>query len=279
MPGTESFIQTLQRGPLHELVALLDAEPRRMNTFLSEPAPHGDEQWMPMHHAARAGHVAGVEALLERGVHPDCRTRFATPMHARQTPLHLAAAAGHAEVVQRLLEAGAEVEVCDAQQRSPLWLAARHGHAAVVTQLARRGAAVDARDTQQRTPLHAALLPPISPTAAKDLFPGREFALPQGLDILVSGSTSSETTPAFDPASSLALLDAGADPNATCPKDPAGFTPLHRCVTLGEAALAVARQLLEQGGNPTAVDPRHGHTPADLAAQLGLAVYTEFFSA
>lgn len=277
MPGTESFIQTLQHGPLHELVALLDAEPRRMNTFLSEPAAHGDEQWMPMHHAAHAGHLAGVEALLERGVHPDCRTRFATPMHARQTPLHLAAAAGHVEVARRLLEAGAEVEVRDAQQRSPLWLAARHGHAEVVTQLARRGAALDARDTQQRTPLHAALLPPASPVVLADSLRPGDRGLGDLAD-LASRSTAAEASVELDPAAALALLDAGADPNATCPKEPAGFTPLHRCVKLGEAALPVARDLLERGADRAAADPRHGHTPADLAQQLGREVYTQLFA-
>lgn len=262
MPDTERFIHTLEHGPLHELAELLTAEPRRMNTFLSRPASHGPEQWMPMHYAARAGNLAGVETLLERGVHPDCRTRFTTPMHARQTPLHLAAAEGHAEVIQRLLEAGAEVEVRDAQQRSPLWLAARHRHAVVVTLLARRGAALDPRDTQQRTPLHAALLP--AAESEKPLFLGRN----QGSDRSVPGSDGSEASVVFDPATALALLVAGADPNATCPKEPGGFTPLHRCVTLGDPAYDVAKRLISAGANIDAADPREGRTPHDLAVHL-----------
>ncbi len=278
MPDTESFIQTLERGPLHELTALLDAEPRRMNTFLSQPAAHGPEQWMPMHHAAQAGHLAAVEALLARGVHPDCRTRFATPMHARQTPLHLAAAKGQVAVVKRLLEAGAEVEVRDAQQRSPLWLAARHHHAVVATMLIRRGAALEARDAQQRTPLHAALLLAVSPKPTHDLFTERRLDFHVGSGTSVSVSDNLESPPTFDPAAALALLDAGADPNATCPKEPAGFTPLHRCVTLGEAAFAVAQQLLDRHADPAAADPRHSHTPLDLAKQLGLEAYVQLFT-
>lgn len=252
MPDTERFIRTLEHGPLHELADLLTAEPRRMNTFLSQPASHGPEQWMPMHYAARAGHLAGVETLLERGVHPDCRTRFTTPMHARQTPLHLAAAEGHADVIQRLLEAGAEVEVRDAQQRSPLWLAARHRHAAVVTLLARRGAALDPRDTQQRTPLHAALLPN-KPRVEQSEAPD---------------SLLLNTPPPFDAGAAVALIEAGADPNATCPKEPGGFTPLHRCVTLGDPAYDAAKRLISAGVDTDAADPREGRTPHDLAVHL-----------
>jgi len=148
MVNTETLIQRLESGPISELTAELNDDPQRVNTFLSQPADHGNEQWMPMHFAARAGHLEAVEALLTRGVHPDCRTRFTTPMHARQTSLHLAAIGGHGPVIQRLFEAVAEVEVRDAQQRSPLWLAARHHHAEVVTQLARRGADLEARDAQ-----------------------------------------------------------------------------------------------------------------------------------
>ncbi|MEM9915627.1 MAG: ankyrin repeat domain-containing protein [Planctomycetota bacterium] len=267
MPDTESFIQALEQGPLHELAALLSNEPRRMNTFLSQPASHGAEQWMPMHYAARAGHLAGVETLLERGVHPDCRTRFATPMHARQTPLHLVAVRGHVDVAKRLIEAGAEVEVRDAQQRSPLWFAARHGHAELVTLFARRGAALEARDTQQRTPLHAALLPPKLRTSA-----------PIGSAAERLGLSAAEGSD-FDPAAALVLLEADADVNATCPKEPEGFTPLHRCVTLGEAALPVARALVERDADRTATDPRHGRTAFDLAQHLDQADYVELLSA
>lgn len=262
MPDTERFIHTLEHGPLYELAELLTAEPRRMNTFLSQPASHGPEQWMPMHYAARAGHLAGVETLLERGVHPDCRTRFTTPMHARQTPLHLAATEGRVEVIQRLLEAGAEVEVRDAQQRSPLWLAARYGHAAVVTLLARRGAAIDPRDTQQRTPLHAALLKP-KPAAAQRL-PGGDKAP----DRSIFTGLPDNPAPPFEPAAALALLEAGADPNAACSKEPGGFTPLHRCVTLGDPAYEVAKRLITAGADIDAADPREGRTPHDLAIYL-----------
>ncbi|MEM1107621.1 MAG: ankyrin repeat domain-containing protein [Planctomycetota bacterium] len=271
MPDTESFIQILEQGPLHELTDRLDADPRRMNTFLVQPAPHGPEQWMPMHYAARAGYLPAVEALLARGVHPDCRTRFTTPMHARQTPLHLAASAGHAEVVRCLLGAGAEVEVRDAQQRSPLWCAARHRRPEATALLLAHGASIDARDTQQRTPLHATLLhrPSAEPS----------FQLDRDPEALRSVFTGSQDAPGFEPAAALSLIKAGADLTATCAKEPDGFTVLHRCITLGEAALPVAERLLERGADRSVVDPRYGRTALDLARELGLTVYVDLLSA
>ncbi|MEL7089797.1 MAG: ankyrin repeat domain-containing protein, partial [Planctomycetota bacterium] len=190
MADTEKFITQLQTGPRAELVDTLDDQPRRMNTFLSQPAPHGEEQWMPMHFAAQAGHSPALDALLERGVHPDCRTRYRTPMHARQTPLHLAAAGGHAQAIRRLLEAGAEVEVRDALGRSPLWLAARQQHADVVTQLVRRGADPDAPDGQGRAPLHASLMVHSAPSLVQST----------GTSLPASDRQGS----VFDPAAALA---------------------------------------------------------------------------
>ncbi|MEM9419607.1 MAG: ankyrin repeat domain-containing protein [Planctomycetota bacterium] len=245
MPDTESFIDLLEHGDPAELTQVLTAHPRRVNTFLTQPAPHGNEQWMPMHFAARAGHLAAVELMLEHGVHPDCRTRFTTPMHARQTPLHLASAGGHVEVVQCLLTARAEIEVRDALQRSPVWLAARHGQAQVITLLSKRRADLEARDVQQRTPLHASLLSSQNP---------------------------------FDAAAAAALLEAGADPNATCPKEPEGFTPLHRCVVLGAGALPVADELLQRGADVNAADPRNAQTPIGLAQEFGDSDFVALFT-
>lgn len=256
MSDTEKFITQLESGPLPALLDTLDDQPRRMNTFLSQPATHGEEQWMPMHFAARAGHTPALSALLERGVHPDCRTRYRTPMHARQTPLHLAAAGGHDESILRLLEAAAEVEVRDALGRSPLWMAARYQHAPVVSQLLRRGADPEAKDAQGRTPLHAALIaePPENP--------------PAGERTSVHGSDQTRTQTQFNPAAALALLDGRADPNAVCPKDPDGYTPLHRCVVLGESAAPVIERLLEAGADRAVADPRYDRTAVQLAEQL-----------
>ena len=219
----------------------------------------GTEQWMPLHVAADAGALQVVDWLLGQGVRPDCRTRFVTPLHARQTPLHLAAAAGHTAVVDRLLAAAAEVELHDAQRRSPLWLAVRHGHLAAAARLLARGADPQSRDAQGRPPLHAALLPPLSEAASAATTPA---------DAEVSPGAERPAS-AWSPAPALLLLEHGADPHATCPKDPAGYTALHRCVALGPAARPVARALRAAGADPALADPRHHQTAADHARSRG----------
>ena len=255
MSNTESLIHALESADLDALMVMLDDEPSRTNSFLTQHRPWGIEQWMPLHFAAAAGRAESVAVLLDCGVHPDCRSRFASPMQARQTPLHLAAAAGHAEVVRLLLDRGAETAVFDAQRRSPLWLAARHGHAEALQSLVDHGSDLEPRDAQGRPPLHAALLPPDSPGQGS------------GTSVPVS------STPDFDLTAALTLLDAGADPNSTCPKEPAGYTPLHRCVSLGDTAMPVAERLLAAGADVSLTDPRHGHTPADLAKEFGKGSY------
>jgi len=207
----------------------LHAAPRGVSTYLGVTRGWGEESWLPLHHAAEQGRDGAVAALLTAGAQPDARTRFATPLHARQTALHLAAAAGHAASLATLLQAGAGVEVRDARGRSPLWEAARGGHAAAVTALLDAGADPHTRDTGGRTPLHAALMP-------------AEPGVPVG------GAAAVLTR----------LLDAGADPNATCPREPAAYTPLRRATALGPAAGDLTRQLQAAGADPGLAPPSAG---------------------
>ncbi len=313
MPDFHPLILQLQTAPLAELIEAFADRSAALRQFLPQERPWGQEQWMPLHIAAAArprvgreaageakqetevagdggdggeggeggdgGRVEVVDWLLSQGVRPDCRTRFITPLHARQTPLHLAAQAGHVAVVQRLFEASAEVEVHDAQRRSPLWLAARHRRARVVELLCRRGADLESRDAQGRTPLHAALLP-LDEAAAGSIHwisppPHlKEGGIRDAGEGEVSdggggdGGGNDGGGDEQEGGAALMLLEAGADPNATCPKDPEGFTPLHRCVMRGRVASPVAHRLLALGANTDLADPRHGRTVRDLAEHL-----------
>lgn len=209
---------------------VLSAHPEAVNVFVAQPRDWGDEFWLAIHYAAEAGEVWVGRRLLEAGASPDSRTRFRTPMHARESAVLIAAKHGHAEMVRMLLDRHGQFEGRDADHISALSHAAAIGSDEIVDILLGRGAMVDPVDDQQRTPLHHAIRAGHAEVAMR-------------------------------------LIEAGADVNHRCPKDPGGFTPLHRCVTVGEAMLGVAEALVAKGVDLNATDPRFGKTAADLARE------------
>ncbi len=215
--------------PAH-LKRWLDAAPRGVSTYVECQRSWGTESWLALHHAAQGGLGTALTTLLNAGSQPDARTRFTTPLHARQTALHLAAEAGHDAGVGQLIEAGADVEVRDAHGRSPLWEAARGGHAAAVATLLDANADPHGPDAGGRTPLHAALMPT------------RDQATPTGGVLLAVKS----------------LLDAGADPNAPCPREPAAYTPILRAAALGPDAGDLVACLRAAGAQSTIQPPGAG---------------------
>ena len=137
---------------------LLRVDQDLLRTFLPEPCAWGDEQWLAFHYAARVGDASVLQVLLRHGAVVDCRTRFRSPLHARETALSIAAHRGHTPAVATLLEHGAEPEVRDANNLSPLAHAAHGGYAGLVDLLIQHAVAVDPVCDQQRTPLHDAIL-------------------------------------------------------------------------------------------------------------------------
>lgn len=222
--------QAIERGDEAALAALLQDEPRLTGTTIPVARDWGDESWLGLHRAAELGAVGLVRLLLDAGASVDARTRFRTPMHGRATALILASRAGHDDITELLLERHAELDLLDANHRSALSHAASQGHASIVEQLIGVGCAVDPVDDQGRTPLHWAIAG------------GREQV-------------------------ALALIGAGADVDHRCPKEPAGYTPLHRCATVGGAMDAVADRLKQAGADTTLRDPRFEKTAAELVAQ------------
>jgi len=51
------------------------------------------------------------------------------------------------------------------------------------------------------------------------------------------------------------LLNAGADPNATCPREPDAYTPLLRAAALKPAANGLAEVLRAAGADPAVAPP------------------------
>ncbi|MEM1446233.1 MAG: ankyrin repeat domain-containing protein [Planctomycetota bacterium] len=211
--SADAWAKALIAGDAEAVSAMLEDRPRRANQFLSQDRPWGLEMWMPLHFAAQGGHDAVVRLLLERGIRPECRTRFATPMHARRTPLHFAAEAGDLGVMTALLDAGADADVLDARSDRPVHLAARRGHADAVRLLVECGADPEAKNGNARTPLHEAI---------------------RSDDGVADGDAN---------AAALTLLELGANPEAECPKEALFRTPVLRCEAMGARRDAVLAEL------------------------------------
>lgn len=123
-------------GSVEKLTALLDAHPDKLLTR-DKPYEH-----TLLHVAARNGHLAAVELLLERGLDANAREKGDNTY-----PMHWAAAGGHPDVVQRLADAGGDVvgHGDDHQLEVIGWASCWDGcddaaHRAVVDLLVQRGA-------------------------------------------------------------------------------------------------------------------------------------------
>lgn len=219
--------QAIERGDEAALAALLSAEPRLTGTPIPVKRDWGEEMWLGLHRAAEIGAAGLVALLLDHGASVDARTRFRTPMHGRETAMILASRGGHDTVVRLLIDRHADVDLLDANHRSALSCATEAGHAGIVGLLVGVGCALDPVDDSGRTPLHWAI---------------------QGGHV----------------STAIALIEAGADVDHRCPKEPAGYTPLHRCATKGEAMGEVSDQLRQAGADTTLRDPRFEKTAADL---------------
>ncbi len=88
----------------------------------------------PLHWASRAGSLACVKLLLDRGTEVDARN------DAHRTPLQLAAERGKSGVIQLLAEAGADLDTQDRKGRTPLHRATYEGHAEAAEALLAAGA-------------------------------------------------------------------------------------------------------------------------------------------
>lgn len=263
--------QQLRDAILHQHLGVMDDvlqnRPEALTAFLPEPRAWGQEQWLPIHYAAWVGDVSTLRLLLNKGAAADSRTRFTTPLHARETALSIAARSGHTLVAATLLEHGAEPEVRDANNLSPLAHAARGGYIEVVDLLIQHAVMTDPVCDQQRTPLHLAIY-------------GSDIRHQLNAKPTSSGHRDvTRPTSAVDrPACAEALIDAGADLNFFCRKEPDGYTPLHRCVAVGDEHLPTARLLLQRGAEPDHPDPRFGHTALDLARDLHRHAFVELLA-
>lgn len=105
----------------------------------------------PLTQAALAGHEEVIDVLLHAGAEPD------QTVSEDSTALTLAARAGHLAVVRKLVERGhAAVNHLNEQGHSPLIEAVTAGHESVVEYLIEHGAKCDHHDEMGRAPLYFA---------------------------------------------------------------------------------------------------------------------------
>jgi hypothetical protein len=103
----------------------------------------------PLSWAAENGHEAMLKLLLDKGASLESKDRW-----YGWTPLLQAALSGHEAVVKLLLDKGANMESKDYRDRTPLFLAAENGHEAVVKLLLDKGADPECKERWHgQTPL------------------------------------------------------------------------------------------------------------------------------
>ena len=107
-------------------------------------------QRIPLHCAARYGHVTIVKSMLEKGANIEAKNL------SNHTALHLATENRHIAVAELLLKRGANIEVKDFLKQTVLHLAAENGHIAVVELLLEKGANIEVKDFLKQTVLHTA---------------------------------------------------------------------------------------------------------------------------
>lgn len=149
-----SLIAAVQDGAADEVESLLSAG-------ASPNAIDSDDEWNPIHYAARDGYKEIVELLLDRGSDVDPKTTSGS------TPLSLAAGSGFSGIVELLIDHGASIDTVDRLGRKPIH---RAKNVDVLKLLLERGADVDEETVSDppRTPLYYAVMLGM-PTLAKFL--------------------------------------------------------------------------------------------------------------
>lgn len=185
-----------------------------------------DEGETPVLHAARQGHTATVQYLIEQGADP------AIPSATGATALHHAAGNGHIEVVKLLLSKGIDVDL-QSDAGTPLMWAAGLGQEDVVKVLLEHHANVHAQTEDDN------VCPLVSAVAANSL-PCVELLVKAGADVNVrTGDATPLLIAAHNGSAEIInfLLQAGADPNAA---DEDGTKPIQVAATSGSRAAVEA---------------------------------------
>jgi len=136
----------------------------------------------PLMHAARAGSVDAVNALVWAGAKINARETW-----NRQSALMWAAAEGNGAVVQALIDGGADIHARSGGDTTPLMFAVRKGDMRSVQALLAAGADVNEKRVDLATPLLVAII-----NGHEDLV---DLLLDKGADPNAEGGTTELTVP------------------------------------------------------------------------------------
>ena len=247
--------------------------------------------YLPIHIAAKQGHIRSIAELLKAGAQKDacvtqgkCKGMIALHIatlknHTKavefllnakanmciqlkknqRTPLHNAAQAGYTELVRLFLKNRVYEDVRDNDDNTPLHLATKNGHGVIVTELIKAGAKIDLVDKHGFTALHLAVQQRVGSVVMILLQANAHL---EALD-------KESRTPLYnavikgDGAVVRVLLQASAKTNM---RDKEGKTLLHKAACRGDEAIVAA--LLEFSVDVHAVD-NDKKTPLHEAAQNG----------
>jgi ankyrin repeat protein/beta-lactamase regulating signal transducer with metallopeptidase domain len=270
-------------SPLHQAAAKGDIEQVRSLISKGVDVNETDQTGQTaLHLAARHGHKAVVELLLDRDADVHAQRKRWPQLGA--TPLHEAAKHGHKEIVEVLLANGSEVNERDGSRWTALHYAARNGHKEIVKVLLTNGADVNARDKASKTPVERAMegnqrevvellvakgadISPLCLAAYTGDSARVKSLIQNGADVNIR--TQAGITPlcyvAHQGSKDMVqlLVDNGADVNT---KDNWNWTPLHSAAEKGHKD--VAELLIEKGANVNARDGA-GRTPLWYAEKEG----------
>ncbi len=217
---------------------------------------------MPLHYAVKRGQMAIIHFLIEKGA--DVNARAA---QWAETPLMLAAQGGRVEVVRALIAAGADVNLSASHGTTALVYAAREKGTPwtrIVKDLIGAGAEVGRQ----------------SPNGLTALIQAARTAGPEAIEELVAaGADVNAVTGWGTPLARavaekradnvVALLGAGADPNARVPADLrdkalAGKTPRELARELRQKQVLALLDAAALGQRPAAGPPRPAVSAADV---------------
>lgn len=203
--------------------------------------------------AANNGHATIIEQLLKSGA--NCRPKDKVGW----TPLHRAAFNGHTEVTRILLDNNADIEAMDSTKWTALMRAATIGNVEITRLLLSKSANVKVRDMEGCTPLHHAAANGHSQVIKLHLEHGSELEAKDNESWSVlhhAAWNGHEKTTRY-------VLKKGVALNS---KADNGWTALHQATWQGHSA--VVGRLLREGADPNEVDDQ-GETALHQAAWRG----------